>query len=951
MAKGDCTRGLCAALLAAAWLAVLGPAAAAEPAAKVAVVVPAGALDEALQSLATQSGIQILYAPALVAGRRSHGLRVIRRPVDALQLLLRNTGLGVVAVNANTFVLQRQATATKPRRPRPPLGPAPAKAPLDLAAVVVTGTRIAKRGLEAVSPAPLTLITREEIEASGHQTLFEVLRSQPGMVGHHPVDVAADGGQPFQQPFAAASTTSLNALGPRATLFLIDGRRVAKFGLISSDLGGLVDLDAVPLSIIDRIEISRGGASAIYGADAMAGVVNIILRKQPDENEVVARYGVSERGDAAQRRFSFSLGRPTHRGGSLLLAGDYFQREALAGAQRDWRTLDQRRHGLGDWRIPLGYRNEDGDLLPGSCVGGRGAAAAPVCRLDPPGFLTLQPASQRLSVYAHAHEPIAEGVEWHVDVRVGEVVQQLQRPPFYARINLPEGHPDIRAAEDAKTVDYAFFDVGPVRSRSQNRSLDVSTALKGTRGAAQWTLSLMHQHNTVSNRTEGLIRDTVFSQAVRDGRYRFDGRSQPAALLAEISPLVVDRGAASLDQFAAGFSGPVFALPAGEVKVAAGIEFGREGLDYQPDPLSLEHDVALNAQRSALAAHRTSSAFYVEASAPLWQRLHVDLAWRVDHRQGFGSKASPQLGLKWRALDSLTLRGTAATGYRAPSLFELRRPNVVDDIGLVEQTATLAPCAFPLELSDGRIYCLVARSAIDNPQLRPETSRSRTLGLVWAPARAFSASLDHFRIRRDNEILAVNALADAASFPRSRVRDGDGLLIGVNDYFENVGRTDVRGWELEARYRFDSGRFGSVALRVAGNALDRVARKTRPREPARDYAGHGAPRRSGLASVEWGYRDWTTTLSLHGVGPAQVAPPGGPCPTHNAAVGKCTTPGAGTLDLNLGYAGLDRWQLSLHVQDLGDRRPVNFDVGKGGYDIAFDDPRGRYTLLSAAYRF
>ena len=895
--------------------------------------------------------MQILYAPALVAGRQSHGLRLTRRPVDALALLLRGSGLEAVPVNANTFVLQRQPKANQPRRPRPPPGPGRAVAAVDLAAVVVTGTHIAKRGLEAVSPAPLTLITREAIESSGYQTLFEVLRSQPGMVGHHPVDVAADGGQPFQQPFAAASTTSLNALGPRATLFLIDGRRVAKFGLVSSDLGGLVDLDAVPLSIVERIEIIRGGASAIYGADAMAGVVNIILRKQPDENEVVARYGVSERGDAAQRRVSFSLGRATPRGGSVLLAGDYSQREMLTGAQRRWHTLDQRDQGLGDGRIPLGYRNEDGDLLPGSCIGGSGAAALPACLLDPPRLMTLQPASRRLSVYAHAHEPVAEGVELHADVRAGEVVQQLQRPPFYARINLPEGHPDIRAAQDARVVDYAFFDVGPVRSRSHNRSLDVSTALRGVRGATQWNVSLMHQRSTVANRSDGLVRDTVFSQAVRDGRYRFDGRVNRPVLLAAISPRVIDRGAASLDQFAAGFSGPVFTLPAGEVKMAAGIEIGREGLDYRPDPLSREHDVALNSQRSGLDAHRTGSAFYAEASVPLSPTLHADLAGRVDHRQGYGSNPSPQFGLKWRPLDALTLRGTMATGYRAPSLFELRRPNVVDEIGLIEQTGTLAPCAYPLALGDDRRYCLVQRSASDNPQLRPETSRSRTLGLVWAPSREASVSLDHFRIRRDNEIVAVDALVDAASFPRSQVRDTDGLLVGVNDYFENVGRTDVRGWELEARYRFHSERFGVIALRVAGNVLASVARKTRPTEPARDYAGHGAPRRSGLAGVDWIYHDWTTTLNLRGVGPARVAAPGDACPPLNAAAGKCTTPGSGTADLNLRYARFEHWQLSLNVHDLGNRRPVNFDVGKGGYDIAFDDPRGRYYLFSAAYRF
>ena len=90
-----------------------------------------------------------------------------------------------------------------------------------------------------------------------------------GMISHHPVDVATDGGFNSQQPFAAAATTSLYGLGPRATLILVDGRRVANYGLASADLGGLTDLNGIPLTMVDRIEVMRGGASAIYGADAM----------------------------------------------------------------------------------------------------------------------------------------------------------------------------------------------------------------------------------------------------------------------------------------------------------------------------------------------------------------------------------------------------------------------------------------------------------------------------------------------------------------------------------------------------------------------------------------------------------------------------------------------------------------------------------------------------------
>jgi len=177
------------------------------------------------------------------------------------------------------------------------------------------------------------------------------------------------------------------------------------------------------------------------------------------------------------------------------------------------------------------------------------------------------------------------------------------------------------------------------------------------------------------------------------------------------------------------------------------------------------------------------------------------------------------------------------------------------------------------------------------------------------------------------------------------------LLIGINDYFENVGRSDVQGWEIEARYSFDTQRVGRYSLRLAGQYLDRLIRQSHPNAPVLDHAGFRAPDRSVLAAVQWTYADWTTTLNLQGVGSSRVSRPGEPCPEYNVAVDRCATPGATTLDLNLAYAGFANWHFALNVRDLRDRQPVSFDVEKGGYDIAHDDPRGRYYLISAAYRF
>lgn len=932
------------------WACIVGPAQGEAPpaSAPMSFSIRAGGLDDALEALARQSRMQILYDPSLIARLRSKGLRIRLPPAQALERLLLGSGLRAEAVNADTFLIRRAEPAAAPvaakARPREQAR----SEPVQLMPVQVTGSRIPRSHLDVVTPSPVTLISREEIESSGHQTLFELLRFQPGMVGHHPVDVAADGGQGVQQPFATAATTSLNALGPRATLFLVDGRRVATYGLISADLGGLADLDGIPLSMVERVEILRGGASAIYGADAMAGVVNVILKKQQDGSEVVGRLGRSSRGDAGERRVSLSHGGETRSGASMFAAADYLQRDQLLGARRDWRTMDHRRHGLGDWRIPLGYRDDEGELVESTCAPGAGAPVQD-CLLDIPRFLTLQPATERLSLYMHVRQPLGGVLDWQSGVRVSQATQRLQGAPFYGRVNVPDAHPDARAGADQ--LDYAFFDIGPVRSSSDTRSIDASTGLGGLWGRWEWAATASHHQNRVTSRINGMVRDTTFSDAVFAGTYRFGVSDNSPATLASISPQVTARGTATLDQLTLAINGPGPMLPTGPVRVAAGIEVGRDALRHRPDELMLEQDLALSPQKITVDSRRYGASLYTEAAVPLHPRLQADLALRLDDRQGYGSKRSPKLGVKWSVLDSLTLRGTWATGYRAPSLFELRRPYVYNELALVLEDDATSPCAITLRTAGDDRYCLVELGSRENPDLRPETSRSHTLGLVWSPTADFGLSLDYFRIQRSNEILPGSALDDLEAFPQSLQRDAAGRLVGIDQYFENVGRSDVRGWELDARYGLDTARAGRFVLRLSGQYLARLERRAHFDAPVLDQAGRGAPARTALASLQWVYSDWRTTLNLRGMGPAEVAAAQERCPAVNRRLDRCSSPGSAVLDLDLQYGGIPGWSLGINASDLGDRTPVNFDVARGGYDIARNDARGRYFRLSAAYRF
>jgi len=923
------------------------PTLAAEPASPpVRFVIPAGTLDQALQSLATQGRVQLMYAPALVGERRSSGLQAQLPPERALDVLLRDSGLHAVQVTPNTFLIERAPT---PELAAPT--PAPVREPVELGTVEVTGTHIPRASIDVVTTAPLTRISRAQIEASGYQTVFELLSYQPGMISHHPVDVATDGGFQSQQPFAAAATTSLYGLGPRATLILIDGRRVANYGLASADLGGLTDLNGIPLTMVDRIEVMRGGASAIYGADAMAGVINIILKKEQHGGEVTARYGLSERGDAEQRRLSLSYGEATKRGGNFFLGADYFHRDALQGDARDWRTADLSRLGLADRRIPLGYFSLfDLEIIQPACPD-EVRDANGQCFLDVPRYLTLQPEMESGSIYARLRQPLGGTLEFDGSLRLGQVRQNLQAAPLHGSIPLPEGHPDDLFPDIPTQLDYAFFDIGPVRSRSDSRTVDLDLGLSGLWSDWEWRAGVSHHRSRVDNQIDGLVSNAALSQALMDYSYRFNSPDNPPDVLRALSPRVEVEGEARFDQFTFAVNGSWFPLPGGQAQTALGVEWTRDALRNEPDQRMLDGDVALGAQKSRLDDHQYSSAFYAEMSLPITTWLHADAAWRIDERQGYGSESSPMFGLKWMPLETLTMRATSATGYRAPSLFELRRPSIAGGtFEVVEATPALAPCAIPTNFM-GVDYCIVTHGAAENPDLAPETSRSHTLGVVWAPTQAFDVSLDRFRIRRRNEIVTTNALADPEAFPLSLERDEQGQLVAVNDYFTNVGRTQVDGWELQSEYRLDTDAAGRFTFRLAASYLDSLERQASPDSPELDYAGHGSPKRSVLAAVEWVVGDWISTLNVHQLGPVEIAAPGRDCPTLNEQAHKCRTPASTTADLYIAYVGIDQWRLSLNVDNLTDHEPRNYDPAKGGYDIAYDDPRGRYYLVSASYRF
>lgn len=923
---------------------------------------PAGELSAVIGEFAERSGIQILYDATLVSGRHTPGLRGDYSIEGALSALLHGSGLEAVAVAEGTYIIRRSSAPVpkqEPRAIRVPAMPAPAATP-ELSTVTVRDEDVQR--LAAQEVIPVTEITREQIDASGYATLFDLLKAQPGMqVANQPEAMASSSNSSFRTGAAGAAAVALRRLGSKSTLFLVDGRRIAAYGLAQDAAGTVPDLNAIPLAMVERVQILRDAASAIYGADAIAGVVNIILRHDFSGAQVSASAGVSARGDAAMQQTSWLWGTRTGGGIGLLLNVSYLHADPLLGDRRSWYSLDQRRQGLLDLRSPYSF---PGNYLYPEADGGVRVAAAPgcpnaltadgTCLLDSARYTTLQTGKAGRSVLGRLDVPVGDTTRLYFDVRASDLLQRQQAAPSGAIVFLP-------LTKDAATpapyaLLYSFQDIGPVRERTESTLLSLDAGARGTFAGWTWGAAASVQRNRVDDVIDGLVRSDILSVDGED--YSFGGAPPSRGLREAMAPQIRRNGRTALDGLSLDASGATFDLPAGSVSMTAGLEIRREGIELQPGG-ELAAGKLLNQPREyAQSLDRNASAAYLKFDLPVSERFDASLAWRLEKTAGFAAHATPVLGLRWAPLDSLVLRASRSTGYRAPSLLELHQPRSVPAPSTVWVPRAAGPCAVELASLDDQIACRLDVSMGGNAALRAEESVTTAFGAVWAPSAAFSLSLDLYRSVRRHEISTVPlayALGQPQQFEDFLRRNADGNLVAFDDAFANLARTTTSGVDAEARWDVDAADLGLLRLSLGLNYLDTLDRRIAPGAPVSRSAGYAdTPRLTGVSSLRWTRGDWSGAAYLRYVGSYALEPYAdspSPCPAYKSALGKCRVPPFALVNLNLTYGGIPHWTFTFSVNNAFDRSPRYYDETAGGYNAAFEDALGRYYTLRVAYRF
>ncbi|WP_165191586.1 TonB-dependent receptor [Caulobacter soli] len=723
---------------------------------------PAQALGKSLGEVARVSGRQVVVSSSLVRDKTAPALKGRYTAEQAYDALLARQNLKVTPVGA---VLVLQAAA--PGEPQP-------AAAESLSEIVVTGTRI--RGAAPVG-SNLIAITRRDIEASGYATTQQIVQALPQNYGGGPNDATA--GMSIRNGagnnIAKGSSVNLRGLGPSSTLVLIDGVRPALGGVS----GTFADLSLVPSSVIERVEVLADGASALYGSDAVAGVVNLAPRRAFDGAETSLRYGAADGFNESQASQLFGR---RWSSGHAVIAYEVYRRDRLAAADRDYASenlsglggLDYRSTYAGPGTIVAGGRNF---AIPAG-QNGRNLAAVQLAadqanRGDAWAQADLLPRQTRHSAYAAIRQDLNARVTVFGDLLWAQRKFDSRVIPDLQAVTVSPGNPfyvDPLGTGQPISLRYNFTgDLGPTTSsgtvRAYNGVVGAVARLNGWSG----TVTAGFGEQTESTRTDNMINRNRLGVAVSDpnpaSAYNLfgDAGSTNRATIAAVRGFTSSRGLYDVWFVGAKLDGALLDLPAGTVKLAVGAEHRQER--FKQTSLNDVYYAAPQAVANVYPPSREISAAYGELLIPvigergsLVRRIDLSLAGRVERYDGFGSTSNPKIGLDWRPIEGVTLRGSYGTSFRAPGFQE----QILGPGYVAYQPITIPDPQSPTGVST--VLGLLGNTA----DIGPERAKTWTAGLEVRPTAlpGLHAGASYYNIRYRDRIADPNSAAFDVLFNR-----------------------------------------------------------------------------------------------------------------------------------------------------------------------------------------
>jgi len=979
--------------------------------------IPAQSLSTALQTFARERNLQIVFASDEVSSRSTSGAIGELTDAEALSRLLSGTGLSYRFLDEKTITVvpTSAAPAAAPvapttASPTPPTSRAEdavendeidarpsglwdrirfalaadaspahgdsvgsrvgasdsastAKDKTDDLEEVVVASRLP--GASTEGAVPVEVYERKRIRNSGAATVVDFLNTLPEVS----IQTTTTG---QYQHANGATTVQLRGLPVGTTLVMLNGRRVAGSGSSGSD--NFFDLNSIPVAAIERIEVLPTGSSAVYGGDALGGIVNIVLRKGLEGLELDARFGSTSDGAYDEHQFALAGGWKGERWSGSAVAM-YTKNSELKGSERPFLdSQDYRAYGGSDFRYP--YGNPGNVCAVSGTLNGVGTRCAVVptdsngVGLTPADFAStagqsnlaslssyysfLAPA-EKYGAFVTSTFRLTDTAEVFAELMYNHLSMQMYVYPPLSTFAVPASAPNNPFGQNV-TVGYLFE--GLDRICGQCQETDYVRPLLGVRGSFgnswQWETAAWESKDSARvNNGFQPANTAAINAAIASGALNLfiDGQGAASDLQSTFFTTNPVKRKGSLQAGQAFVRGPLADLWAGSLGAVFGVEYQKNRLAFIDDG---------GGPTANFDVHRNISAAFTELKLPLWgggkRRGGADVlalqgAARYDDYSDFGSRFSYGSGIEYRPTDTVLIRGSYSTAFKPPTLYQLYGPTITF-VGQVLDPLRGNELATPINAYGG------------NPSLQAETGSSSNFGVVWSPDAIANLDLtaSQWNAHLNNGFVSVGAnviLAAPDLFPgrvqRAPVEPGDPYGVGkityIDQSFANFGHVKESGVDFSANWR-KSTAFGEFAPALTATYVYRYDFEFTPgagEENAVSQANEQssyAPRWKGVAALNWSYSDASLGITGRYTGPYRDVTSVRPDPRMLGNFWYVDVNGSADLGrlFNANLAFGSKLSLTAGVRNLLGKMPVYSDWGLGfsGYDPNLYDLVGRY---------
>jgi iron complex outermembrane receptor protein len=674
--------------------------------------------------------------------------------------------------------------------------------------VEVTGSRIKRAQIEGA--LPITVISRQDIEVSGRTTVADLLQNSTFNSFGSVRPASGSSAQSF-------SELSLRGLGGGRTLILIDGRRLPLSPQFS-EAGS--DLNSIPLAAVERVEILTEGASAIYGADAIGGVVNIITRK--DFNGVEATVGIGQAeygGDTEQGSVVFGTSGDR---GRLLGGVSYADRDISYIRDLPW--MSGRRgpsSNANNYYIPainpINGNTSPGKFIsavPGGCTNPGFWQDGAVCRYDYNLVAADTASLEQKGLFLKGDYQINDDWNAYLSSSVTRVTSFGRFAPTLADtgIFIAAGTPNNTTGQDV-VLKHRFAAVGP------RDNVDESNVYDATLGF-NWQVSdkvaldfgIRRAESVFSSVGRNYVNIPIATALIQSGAYSiFDPLANPADVLAQVRATIGRNSFFKQDDIFALATFDLFEMAGGTSGLVIGLEQQKQDFADLYDAQSEAGNIGGSSGNSS-SGDRDATSAYFEWLFPISTQFEVGLAARHDRFSDFGNSTVPKVSIRYQPLENLTLRASYGEGFRAPPLTLINSVDAFSADSVVDPDTAIAygqPPGSTLQIDGLRVGA---------PDLEPEESKQWSAGVIWDPTDWLSMKVDYYKIELTNTVrffsaqTVINREQSGAFLPSNlfSIRDPiNNAILQVRAGYANEGFTNTDGVDFTLSTRFESDSYGS----------------------------------------------------------------------------------------------------------------------------------------------